>query len=348
MSTIPPPDVNPPSPSPPAEKARSATLRSLGWGILLTFGLLLALAVCFVKAVVHYGCLPTDEGGWGDVTGTTLAPFILACVVVGIYYTIAKARRTRRRVAAFVALWTAIFSFLTPPIATSPKWPRTEKELGQLMGRAYKEAAGIIPAEQHAKDETVAAVRDMFRDAIQFKQRYQQEAAQFQTPEMANLFGARSFRSRKTVEEMIRQLRNMASVEGKYASMEPVFDKTRSRIEQRNWPEGTKRGFINGMRRALEQNNQRRLAVYRVERAWIDASLDLYTFVLNNFSAFSVRRGTVVVSDNKALETFRQKLSEATQLHQKVLQASEEFDRQQKADLAKYDLTPSDLGNPQR
>jgi len=355
MGTILPPNMNPPSSTPHAEKPGIAMLRSLGWGILLTIGLLLALAVSFLNAVLQYGCLPTDEHGWARVQGGTLGPFILACVVVGIYYTIRKARRTRRKVAAFVVLWTLIFALwtlivtvVTPPRGISAKWPRTDKELGQLLARAYKEAAGIIPAEQHAKDEDAGMMRDAFRDVIQFTQQYQQEAAQFQTPEMANLFKAPSFRSRKTVEETIRQLQTMASVESKYSSLEPVLATFADRVEKRDWREGTKRGFLEGFRNAFQQQNQRRVAVYRVERAWIDASLDLYSFVLNNFSAFSVHRNTVVVSDHKTLATFRQKLSASTELHQKFLQASEEFDRQQKADVGKYGLTPSDLGNPQR
>lgn len=349
MSTSNPSEPNfPPSATAPTRQTPAGKESiSIALGLLLTLGLLGALVVSFVKAVAQYGGFPRGDRGWGYVTGATLGPFILACIVVGIYYAIRKARRTRRKVASYIVLWTLLFSFLPRQRSTAPKWPQSDQEMGQLMAQAYREAAGAIPPEHFSQDELVVTMREVFREVVRFRQQYDQEAAQFQTPEMKNLYAPTSFQNGKVIEETVRQLKNMASVEEKYSSMDRIFANVASRIGQK-WPEPTKRSFLEGMQGALRQGQQARLAVFRKEREWINASVDLYAFVLDNFPAFSVRKDNILVGDEKTRDLFNQKLTQAVELHRQVLQVQEDLQQKQKAQIGKYGLNPSDLGGPQR
>jgi hypothetical protein len=211
------------------------------------------------------------------------------------------------------------------------------------MVRANQEAAGEIPPEQHSGDEFVIIMRGVCQDMITRNQEYMKEAARFQTTEMQNLYQPISFRDRETVRETIRQLKEMAAVEEKYASLEPVFARTRSRIEAKDWPRGSKRGFIKGMDNVLQRENQDRLALYTVERRWIDSTIELYAHVLDHFSSFSVRGHRIEIAEDEVRNTFNQKLSSATQLHDQYFQAVAQFEARQKSALAPYGVDPAEL-----
>jgi len=344
MQTIPPSEMNSSPPQPPAQASGSGWLANLGWAALLILGMLLSLAVGFVKAISMYGARPTDPHGWGYVFGATLGPLILASLGVGIYYTLRKSRRTRRRVATSIVLWALVVAFLARPPSKAPRMPGSKEGLGQLMAQAYKEASGAVPPDQLSRDELVVIMREMYRNVIQFNQEYDKEAALLQTAEMGDLLEAPSFRDRNTIEETLRQLRAMASMEEKHASLEHVFAKTMARVQQQDWPEGFKREFLMGMRQPLEAVNQRRQTVFRAGLQWIHASSDLYEFAHQNLPGISVRGQDIIIRDSKTREAFNQKMNQAEELRQKFLAANEEFERQNKASIGEYGLTPADLG----
>ena len=342
------PSLPPAAASPAQERPPVKEPITLASGLLLALGLLGALGVSFIKAVGQYGGFPHTENGWAYLTGITLAPLLLSCIVVGIYYTIRKERRTRLRVASYVVLWTAIIAFVSRQPATPPHFPDNEREMGQLTVRAFREASGAIPPEQYSRDELVVTMRAVFREAVLFRQQYEQEATQFNTAEMENLYTPASFQNKKVIEETVRQLKNMAVVEEKYSSLDSVIDHAASQVKQKDWSERTKSAFLEGMEGSLRKGQQGRLEVFRKEREWISASIELYTFVRDNYPAFSIRRNQIVVNDDKTLETFNQKLTRATQLRKEVVKAAEAFEQSQKAQIGKYGLTPSDFGTPSR
>jgi len=72
--------------------------------------------------------------------------------------------------------------------------------------------------------------------------------------------------------------------------------------------------------------------------------VDLYTFVLDNFTAFVVRDNNLLVKDENTLQTFNQKLEHAVHVHRQFVQSAGAFESQQAERLGKYGLTPSELG----
>jgi hypothetical protein len=342
-------DPNPLTSTTPSASSRSEGAHPVAWAFLVGVGLLLALGVSFIRGVAELGGRPATAEGWGYLTGTTFAPLIFACVGVGIYYATRMGRRTPRRMISALTGWTLLITILgftgaAGRFGRSPHFPKDEQEFGRMMSQAYKEASGAVPRDQYSKDELQMTMRDMFSDIIQFRQQYKQAEGQFHTLEMRDLYAASSFGDRRSIEETVRQLRNMASVDQQFFSLDSVFAKTEARIQQKNWPERTKRDFLEGMRNSLAQNKQSRLAVYQAEQKWIDASVDVYTFAGSNFSAISVRRNRVVINDQATRETLNQKLRDAVELHQQFLEASMQYDREQATNAKKYGLSPSELG----
>jgi len=342
------PNLPPPAPPPAQETPPAKESITLTSGLLLTLGLLGALILSFIKAVAQHGGFPLSDMAWGAVAASTLGPLILSSMVVYIYYTIRKERRTRLRVASDIIVWTAIIAIVWRQPATSPHFPDNEREVGQLTVRAFREASGAIPPEQYSRDELVVTMRVVFREAVLFRQQYEQESTHFNTAEMKNLYTPASFQNKKVTEETVRQLKNMAIVEEKYSSLDSVIAQAASQVKQKDWPERTKSAFLKGMEGSLRQAEKDRRAVYQKEREWIDASIELYTFVRDNYPAFSIRKNQILVNDGKTLYTFNQKLTRATKLRQEVVKAMQAFEQAQKAQIGKYGLTPSDFGVPAR
>jgi hypothetical protein len=344
-STPDPPSTAPPrdSETRPAEKPISIVS-----ALLLVLGLLGALFVSFIKAIARNGGFPYSAEGWGYVTGTTLAPFITSCITVGIYYTIRKDRRTPRRVATYVVVWALLFAFASGRSGTTPKFPNSEQEMHQSMARAAREAAGLVPPEEYSRDDLTVTMRGVFREIIQFNQQYVQGVGQFHTPELQDLYSTASFREAKVIEETIRQLKNMAAFEEKYSSTDPWLAKIRAQIKQKNWPTETKTLFLDGFEEGMRQSAKAREENFRNERQWIEASIDLYSFALDNYSKFSIRKNRILVNNSETLAIFNQKLSRATQLHEQVLQAQARVEQEQKAMVEELGINPSDLAVPSR
>ena len=212
-------DPNPLAPTTPTMSSRFERAHPVAWPLLVGLGLLFALGLGFIRALVDLGGRPATAQAWGYFTGATFGPLILACLGVGIFYAVRKARRTQRGVISVIVGWTLLFSLLdfagtAGRIGRSPHFPRGKQEFGRMMSQAYKEASGAVPPDQYSKDELATTMRETFQDVIQFRQQYQEAVGQFDTPEMSHLYTASSFRDRRTIEETMRQLRNMGPLEG--------------------------------------------------------------------------------------------------------------------------------------
>lgn len=330
----------------PVRLSRMERAHPVVWAALVGIELLLTLGLGLLSGLAGVGGGPVTAQNAGYIFGAMLAPFLMAGIGVGIYYAIRKTRRTWRREIPAVVGWALLLTLVALPgeLQRSPRWPADKQEQARLTLQAYKEASGAVPPEQFSKGDVQAIMRDAFRDAIQFRLQYQKAIAQFQTSEMKNLYGASSFRDRRTIQETVRQLRDMATVEQQYSSLDPIFRNTQLRIQEKNWPEQSKRDFLQGMQNTLVQNSRSRLAVLDTEKKWIDASIDLYTFALSQLPAISVRQNQVTIRDAATRTTFNDKLHDAVALRRKVVEASKQYTREQAANASKAGLNPSDLG----
>jgi len=216
----------------PVRLSRMERAHPLVWGALVGVGLLLTLGLALISGFAAIGGGPVTAENAADMLGAMLGPFLMAGVGVLIYYAIRKTRRTWRREIAAVVGWTLLLSLVALPAALqrSPRWPADQQGQARLMLQAYKEASGAVPPEQFSKGDVQAIMRDAFRDAIQFRLQYQKAIAQFNTSEMKNLYAASSFRDRRTIQETVRQLRDTATVEQQYASLDPIFKNTQLRV----------------------------------------------------------------------------------------------------------------------
>jgi len=339
-------DASPPVPDNTTAWSRFESGHPVAWAFLMGAGLLAMVGLGLVRSLVELGGEPTTPGGQGYLVGTMLGPLIMAGIAVGIYYAVRKNRRAPRRFVSALLGWTLLFAVLglAGAAGRAPHFPKNDQEMRRMMNQAYKEASGAVPPDQYSKDEMAGIMRDMFRDVIQFNQQYHEAATRFGTPEMSHLYSAASFRNRSTIQETVRQLGSMASVEQQFASLDPVMAKMEARIQQTHWPEQEKRNFVRGMQESMEPINQSRLTTYQAEQKWIDASVDLYTFALNNASAISVRGNQVLIGDPATRETFNEKLGRAEELRRELRASSKQDDQERASKLKTYGLSPGDLG----
>jgi len=323
------------SPAVPREEGIGKWIASV---LLLGAGLMLGFAQAFLK----YGLDPSNPQKVGALIGGTLGPLIFASLGVGLYYAFRKSRRTARRVFFYVAVWTFVLSLLGFVGAFSRQ--RTAKD---TAGQVLREAVGKSAPQADTDPEFRRVIQEFVQDVTAHNQEYLRQAERFHTPEIELLYQPKSFSSRQLVQEILRQLRDMMAFEAQYASLEPLLARMRARIEAAGWPEEKKRNFLAGFSETSGRQEALRKSLYAKEKLWLEATIDLYEFVLANFHLISIQGEDIFVAGDEPTQVFNTKLSRATSLRGEFLRAQENFQHLQKTTLGEFGLAPEDFGHPE-
>lgn len=322
---------------PPGEGA--VVLFWLGSVLLILFSLLVALPVQLreTRRLYPFGG-PEAEG---FLAGGLLAPMLLCGVGVAIYYWIRRRRPVRRERKFFVfATWTAGMTVISLAGAhqTTPAGD-PKKVVGSIM----KEAMGGPPSGV-ADSEWTSAMRDFFKEVKAYNDNYVRDMSAAAGDELAELYQASSFRNQTEMSRMLSILEDVKRVDEHYSSVEPLIEKTRARVTEMNISESAKADFLTGIEKSWRQTSGPRAEVFLKEFVWLDASLDLYNFALQNYQSIAVSDGEILITDETIRADFNKRFERATAKHREVLRAQEAFDKLRKENLSKYGVAPSDLG----
>jgi hypothetical protein len=191
-----------------------------------------------------------------------------------------------------------------------------------------------------------ASVRSLFADIAEFNRQYVAEAGALDQSALTGMYSAESFRDRARMEKIMSQLHAGLAVDEKYSSIEPLLDRMKARVRSVDAPNSTKEHFLQGITSGVREELSERTEITSKEKAWIQASIDLYEFTFAKKPSYFLRDEKLVFVDADLASEFDLRIKKAETLRTDFLQAKENFDKSQKEGLGKLNLKPSDLGVP--
>ena len=155
-----------------------------------------------------------------------------------------------------------------------------------------------------------------------------------------------SFRERARMERILSQLRAAEAVDEKYGSLEPLLERMRARVRAVDAPDGTKEEFLKGFTSSANEGLARRTELTAKEKAWVQASIDLYESAMAAKPSYYIRNGKLIFQSAEAVAEFDGKMKKAQDLRGEFLSANEAFEKTKREGFSKLKLQPSDLGVP--
>lgn len=335
-----------PPPFPGSPALRRSFLDRIPGGLLSLFmivGAFLVLVMAYYTAKLwSHGNFTPEASGYA--VGGLLTPTLIAWLIVWL--------GTRKRIpplpanqkgAMGVAI-ALLVSFLSlfGQLKTTFR-PRTDRETKDHIARLAKEATGQAPktADDGNFDEII---RPFFSDIKKFNDDYMAEVNALDRSAITPLYGAKSFDGDPHISKAIEQLQAMDAVEEKYASMDPLIQKTKERVFASSLSDSEKRDFWSGFEGSFRKSLKPRDDVNTVERTWLKDSIVLYEFMKANEGSFRVKDNKVIFASTDLLNAYNEKLQKADDERKAFLAAKEKFRKFQEEGLGQIGLKPSDFG----
>src|SRR5215471_12790428 len=328
------------APSSPPVKPSTWLIRIGAWLLSAAcwYGVLILSALRTSRA---YHSSQADAVGY--LVASCAAIFLIPLIAVTLYYRKRMPRPTIHRrvlVISATALALAIFSY-----RNSYGNRRFTGYLTVERGDALaKEGAGLaLPTP----DQSIwdGPVRQFFGDIAKFNRQYIAEADALDQSALEGLYSTDSFRDRTRMEKILSQLRAIRDVDQKYSSIEPIIEQMEARVRALDAPDSVKEQFLDGFTSGSEVLVNR-TEVTSKEEAWMQASIELYTFTIAKKSSYFIRDNRLVFQDTAALSEFQMRMKKAEALRDDALRAKNSFDESNRKTLDKLKLRPSDLGMP--
>lgn len=269
--------------------------------------------------------------------GAWCGPYIVSTVIVLLYYAIArkKAHDSTKLLAVFSGA--SLFAILS--IAGQhavPQPPTASPELTQHV------ASMVQHPERPQGTATVwdPAITSIFADLKSFNEQYLSEISRLDSSAQP-LYTPESFRDAASIQQRTSQLRDRLAVAEQFSNLEPVLAKANVYVAAVDASESDKREFLAGFMSSARQSLALRKAASNAERQWLQASIDLYQFMLANQAAFSVTAdGQGAFHNAKIGDAFKQRLQKVYALKQQFLQAQGAYLAGQRASRAQMGMEP--------
>ena len=218
----------------------------------------------------------------------------------------------------------------------------------QNVAEMLRQAAGNRPTTPDA-NWWDGPTRDFFRDLLDRNQQYIKEVNALDNSAIKNLYSADSYAGKVHMEKVLSQLRAAHSVDSKYSSIEPVLKIMRDRVAAAHASEREKQDFLKGMNESLKRSLKPREELLRVEKLWMDSTMDLYEFMVAHSSDYSIQDTKLYFADGKLRKQFTTLQSKAVASHKDFLKAKAAFEDARKDNMnqlgvSSSELTPSQLG----
>jgi hypothetical protein len=307
---------------------------------------LLTIAIGYFRATRWAGGMNAESFGY--MMGSCLTAGLLSLLVV---FLVNRSRQekldgARKHLAlAWLACGLSLFFLaISGGEARSVTDSRQMLRLGQLM----KEAAGTQPASKN-REWYDGPCRDFFHDLLDRNEQYAAEVSALDSSAVKDLYSAASYTSKGHMEKVLEQLRATVAVEEKYASIEPIMKTMEARIDATEASMRQKADFLKGLRSSYDLSIKPHTDLVRMEKTWIDTTIDLYEFTTEHSAAYSVRSGKLYFKDAEIRGEFLSRQSKAIALHEDFLKAKAALQDSRKnklneLGLSTSDFTPSQLG----
>jgi hypothetical protein len=123
----------------------------------------------------------------------------------------------------------------------------------------------------------------------------------------------------------------------------------RLRAETSSLSASEKKGFAEGFDKGLANSTEQRSKAFLAERAWAEASQELYSYALDNLGSIRVEGDRIVIEEDDVLSGFNERLERAQALHAEFEKQQKAFESYAQGYRLKHGLTEADaerLRNP--
>ncbi len=325
------------TPSPGPQPASPRAVRQSAWAARVGAWFLSAVGWYFI---VMFSLL-TAVDKYGFLVGWYIVVLLFPLIGVTLYYRNRIPKLPMHRRVLVVSAWALLLSIITVQGNRSLGVNLTTDRVGRLA----QEGAGLLPT---SPDQSVwdASVRSLSADIAEFNRQYVAEAGALDQSALTGIYSAESFRDRARMEKIMSQLHAALAVDEKYSSIEPLLERMKARVRAVDAPNSAKVHFLEGITSGVGEELSKRTEITSKEKAWIQASIDLYEFTFAKKSSYFLRDEKLVFRDADVASEFDLRIKKAETLRTDFLQAKENFDKFQKERLGKLNLKPSDLGVP--
>jgi len=217
----------------------------------------------------------------------------------------------------------------------------------QKVSRLMREAAGLQPVRTSifGEDNIDTRMRDLFRNVIRLNKEYQAAAERLNTSETGKLNSPESFADPDSATEALKQLHAAYDLDlQQEQNIQQVLDNFRHQFDGPGFSASDRELFLNGFNKGLAQSAPKRQRAIANEKAWIEASDDVYGYARAHHGDFKLVSGQLSISSDAVLVEFNSKIHALNQRQQEFLQAKNEFDQMQKGLWQKIGVKPQDTG----
>jgi len=330
---------SPLSPAPVEPKQPPLALRLLAvFGGVFCFALVALLGVGAARKA--YPRMNAEALGYAF--GTCIGAFLLSGVVLLIYLKVGKKKHN----PAYLFGATCAFALLWAVLGIAPQIGKREpsqEEINAKIARLAREGLGQAPVSRD-EDELDGLLRSFFADVKKFNEDYNAEIAAIDNSSLQSLYSAGSFDSEANISLMLDQLHVTLALDEKYASLRPLIQKLKTRLDASSLSESSKRNFWKGFNDSIESGMQPRDAVMAKEHAWLSDSIGLYEFMRDSRKSFHVKGKQILFDSDDLVAAYNQKIEKVQSERKEFLEIKEQFAKSQQEKLGKLGLKQSDFG----
>lgn len=307
-------------------------------------GAALVLGMAYLKAKVwsHGNFTPEARGYF---IGALTTPILLSWLIVWLISRKRNPPMASSRKGALGVLIALALSALSLVGEVRHLQPQSDEEIRQHISALAKQATGQA-ADDGTPGEFDDILRPLFADVKQFNADYMMEVSKLDNSALTTMYGLKSFDSDKSISRILEQLHATQAVDQKYASMDPLLQKTKERLFASSRSRQEKEGFWNGFEESFKKSLEPRYAANSKEQAWLNDSVAFYEFMRANEKSYRVKNNQVLFVSTALLNEYNERLDKVEDERKEFLAAKKNFEKAQKEGLNKIGLKPSDFGTP--
>lgn len=212
------------------------------------------------------------------------------------------------------------------------------------VARLVREAARGVsppregrPATREREEDDI--LRSLLSSLFQINRKAKERLREIDRGSLAALYTAKSFSSPESLARATRAVRQLLRANERVAEeMRQVLRRTRQRVESRAWAPAEKRAFWREAEEGFAAKFQFRSDAMEKQRAWTEATVDVYEFVLCHSEELRFDGKTARAGNREIGQQFIDKLKRAKQCREVFRAASGRIHREQSILLGQWGI----------
>jgi hypothetical protein len=316
--------------------------------VLLTIGSVISLVLMiFLNAAVTLSSHGSLDGPAGHYfAGTIFGTLLMAGIGILILKKFSKKSHSSAGIFATFCAFAFAWSLLGTISEIAKSRPPFNREVQNHVKELAREGTGQAPISGD-QDEFDGVGRSFFADMKQFNDNFRAEVAKTDHSALDAMYSAESYSSDANIVRTMQQLTAALALEDKYASMQPLIQKSKDRLNALTISETSKAEFWKGFEESVEKTLQGRDGVNEKGHVWLQSSIELYKYMQANETSFHVSNNKVIFTSHSSLLGYNERMKTVQAQRKEFLEAKGAFLNIQKERLSQLGLKPSDFDVPE-